>query len=344
MKKKSLRILGIESSCDETAAAVVEDGRVIHSSVIASQVDLHAKFGGVYPELASREHIKVIDTVIQDALQQAYMQLRDLDAIAVTRGPGLAGSLVVGVNTAKAMPMTANSPIIGIHHLEGTLYSAWLYEADSKPLIEPKFPLIALLVSGGHSELVLMRGHLNYQHLGGTIDDAAGEAFDKVARLLNLTYPGGPSIQKAAAEGNPSAYNFPKARLSEPWNFSFSGLKTAVLRTVEEIKASNKDVPVADIAASFQAGVVATLFDKTMDAAREFKAAEIIVAGGVSANKALREAFCSQTKYKVHIPAISLCTDNAAMIAGAAYYHLIEGQADELNFDVQPTWPLAEVA
>jgi len=343
MKKKNLRILGIESSCDETAASVVEDGRLIHSSVIASQVDLHAQFGGVYPELASREHVKVIDAVVKEALQQAHLQLRDLDGIAVTRGPGLAGSLVVGVNTAKAMAMAANLPIIGINHLEGHLYSAWLHEADAKPPVEPKFPLIGLVVSGGHSELVLMRGHLSYQHLGGTIDDAAGEAFDKVARLLGLSYPGGPSIQKASAEGNPLAYLFPKARLSEPWNFSFSGLKTAVLRTVEDLKASNKTVPVADIAASFQAGVVATLFDKTMEAAREFKAAEIIVAGGVSANKVLREAFRSQTKYKVHIPPIILCTDNAAMIAGAAYFHFVEGHSDSLAFDVQPTWPLAEV-
>lgn len=344
MTKKNLRILGIESSCDETAAAVVEDGRVIQSSVIASQADLHAQFGGVYPELASREHIKVIDAVIKEALQEAHMQLRDLDGIAVTRGPGLAGSLVVGVNTAKAMAMAANLPILGINHLEGHLYSAWLHQPDVKPPTEPKFPLIGLLVSGGHSELVLMRGHLSYQHLGGTIDDAAGEAFDKVARLLGLAYPGGPSIQKAAADGNSQAYLFPKARLSDPWNFSFSGLKTAVLRTVEDLKASHKEIPVADIAASFQAGVVATLFDKAMEAAREFKAVEIIVAGGVSANKALREAFRSQTKFKVHIPAINLCTDNAAMIAGAAYYHFVEGQADSLAFDVQPTWPLAEVA
>lgn len=343
MKKRSLRVLGIESSCDETAAAVVEDGRVIHSSIIASQVDLHAKFGGVYPELASREHVKVIDTVIKEALQQAHMRLGDLDAIAVTRGPGLAGSLVIGVNTAKAMAMAANLPIIGINHLEGHLYSAWLYPADVKPPTEPKFPLIGLLVSGGHSELVFMSGHLDYQHIGGTIDDAAGEAFDKVARLLGLSYPGGPSIQKAATDGNPQAYLFPKARLSDPWNFSFSGLKTAVLRTVEDIKASHKEIPVADIAASFQAGVVATLFDKTMEAAREFKATEIIVAGGVSANKSLRDAFRSQTKYKVHIPALSLCTDNAAMIAGAGYYHLVEGFSDNLDFDVRPTWPLAEV-
>lgn len=341
MKKPSLRILGIESSCDETAAAVVEDGRMIHSSIIASQVELHAQFGGVYPELASREHVKVIYSVVNEALQKAHMQLRDLDAIAVTRGPGLAGSLVVGVNMAKGLALASEKPIIGINHLEGHLYSAWLYPVDSKPTPEPKFPLVALLVSGGHSELIAMRGHLDYQRLGGTVDDAAGEAFDKVARLLGLGYPGGPAIQKAAQTGNPKAFTFPKARLADPWSFSFSGVKTAVLRTVEDLKTSGRELPIADLAASFQQAVVDTLFEKTMEAAKVFKASEIIVAGGVSANRALREAFKSQIKHRVHIPALALCTDNAAMIAGAAYYHLASGEMDELSFDVLPTWPLS---
>ena len=323
MKKINMRILGIESSCDETAAAVVENGRVIESSVIASQVDLHAQFGGVYPELASREHVKAVYATVNEALQQAHMGITDLDGIAVTRGPGLAGSLVVGVNLAKGLALAADLPIVGVNHLEGHLYSAWLYAAGSNPTPEPKFPLVALLVSGGHTELVLMRDHLQYQMLGGTSDDAAGEAFDKVARLLELPYPGGPSIQKSAMEGNPRAFNFPKARLSEPWNFSFSGLKTAVLRTVEEFKSAKKPLPTADIAASFQAAVVGALYEKTIAAAREFGVREIIVAGGVSANKALREAFRSQTDYRVHIPHISLCTDNAAMIAGAGYRHWI---------------------
>jgi len=341
MKKNNLRILGIESSCDETAAAVVENGRVIESSVIASQVDLHAQFGGVYPELASREHVKAAYATVNEALQQAHMGLSDLDGIAVTRGPGLAGSLVVGVNLAKGLALSTDLPVIGVNHLEGHLYSAWLYQAGSKPSPEPKLPVMALLVSGGHTELILMRDHLQYELLGGTSDDAAGEAFDKVARLLELPYPGGPSIQKAAMQGNPRAFNFPKARLSEPWDFSFSGLKTAVLRAVEEFKAANKPVPTADVAASFQAAVVGALFEKTIAAAREFKVHEIVVAGGVSANKALREAFRSQTEFRVHIPHFSLCTDNAAMIAAAGFRHFIADETSSLDFDVQANWPLA---
>lgn len=341
MKKNNLRILGIESSCDETAAAVVENGRVIESSVIASQVDLHAQFGGVYPELASREHVKAAYATVNEALQQAHMGLSDLDGIAVTRGPGLAGSLVVGVNLAKGLALSTDLPVIGVNHLEGHLYSAWLYQAGSKPSPEPKLPVMALLVSGGHTELILMRDHLQYELLGGTSDDAAGEAFDKIARLLELPYPGGPSIQKAAMQGNPRAFNFPKARLSRPWDFSFSGLKTAVLRAVEEFKAANKPVPTADVAASFQAAVVGALFEKTIAAAREFKVREIVVAGGVSANKALREAFRSQTEFRVHIPHFSLCTDNAAMIAAAGFRHFIADETSSLDFDVQANWPLA---
>ncbi|HQK42957.1 MAG TPA: tRNA (adenosine(37)-N6)-threonylcarbamoyltransferase complex transferase subunit TsaD, partial [Anaerolineaceae bacterium] len=213
MKTPPLRVLAVESSCDETAAAVVANGREILSSVIASQVDLHAQFGGVYPEIASREHIKAVYAVVNEALQQAHLELGDVDGIAVTRGPGLAGSLVVGANMAKALAMSVDLPIIGVNHLEGHIYSSWLYAGGSAPTPEPKFPLVALLVSGGHTELILMREHLTYQRLGGTVDDAAGEAFDKVARLLDLPYPGGPSIQKAAQEGSPRAFNFPKARL-----------------------------------------------------------------------------------------------------------------------------------
>lgn len=344
MKTDHLRILGIESSCDETAAAIVEGGRLILSNVIASQVDLHAQFGGVYPELASREHVRAIHAVVNEALQETHMQLSDLDAIAVTRGPGLAGSLVVGVNMAKALALSAELPIIGTNHLEGHLYSAWLYPADSKPSPEPKFPLVALLVSGGHTELILMKGHLDYEVLGGTADDAAGEAFDKVARLLNLAYPGGPSIQNAAQNGNPRAFNFPKARMDKPWDFSFSGLKTSVLRTVEDYKQSGKELPVADIAASFQQAVVDALYEKTYAAAENYKAKDIIVAGGVSANRALRETFRAQTRFRVHIPPIKLCTDNAAMIAGAAYRHLVAGQTDNFDFDVQPNWQLVEMS
>ncbi|MCJ7696526.1 MAG: tRNA (adenosine(37)-N6)-threonylcarbamoyltransferase complex transferase subunit TsaD [Anaerolineaceae bacterium] len=341
METKNARILGIESSCDETAAAVVIDGRVIESSVIASQVDLHAHFGGVFPEVASREHVKAIQAIIEEALQQSHLTLDDIDAIAVTRGPGLAGSLVIGVNIAKALSLAADIPLIGVNHLEGHIYSAWLYQSGAKPAPEPGFPLLALLVSGGHSELVLMSDHLQYKRLGGTLDDAAGEAFDKVARLLNLSYPGGPSIQAAAKNGNPKAYNFPRARLNDTWNFSFSGLKTAVLRTVEDIQRTNLFLPTADLAASVQAAVVDALFEKTILAAEEFGIKEIVVAGGVSANKLLRESFLQQEQFKVHIPPLALCTDNAAMIAGAGYFHLMKGDVSDLTFDVLPTWPLS---
>lgn len=344
MKNDYIRILGIESSCDETAAAIVEGGRVILSNVIASQVDLHAQFGGVYPELASREHVRAIHAVISQALQDAHLQMSDLDAIAVTRGPGLAGALVVGVNLAKALAIASELPIVGVNHLEGHLYSAWLYSAENPPTPEPKFPIIALLVSGGHTELVLMKNHLQYETLGNTLDDAAGEAFDKVARLLELSYPGGPSIQQAAQDGNPKAFNFPKARLDGKYDFSFSGLKTSVLRTVEEFKSAGRELPVADIAASFQQAVVEALYEKTIAAAKEYDANEIIVAGGVSANRALREAFRSQTKFRVHIPHIKLCTDNAAMIAAAAYRHVVAGEVDSLDFDVQANWPLVTKA
>ncbi len=336
------RILGIESSCDETAAAVIENGRALLSSVVATQIDLHAQYGGVFPEVASRQHIRTIYAVVDQALQQAHMSLADLDAIAVTRGPGLAGSLVVGMNIAKGLALARNLPLVGVNHLEGHIYSAWVYPADSaNPPPAPQFPLLALLVSGGHSELNLMTSPLTYQRLGSTLDDAAGEAFDKVARLLGLPYPGGPSIQKASANGNPQAFNFPRARLEGTWNFSFSGLKTAVLRTVRELEDRGRPLPVEDMAASFQAAVVDVLFSKTIAAARAFKAREILVAGGVSANRALRETFLAQREFPVHIPALSLCTDNAAMIAAAGYHRFALGQHDPLNLDVMPTWPLS---
>jgi len=336
------RILGIESSCDETAAAVIENGRGLLSSVVATQIDLHAQYGGVFPEVASRQHILTIYAVVEQALKQAHMRLTDLDAIAVTRGPGLAGSLVVGMNTAKGLALASNLPLIGVNHLEGHIYSSWVYPAENPdPPAEPQFPLMALLVSGGHTELNVMTDHLTYQRLGSTLDDAAGEAFDKVARLLGLPYPGGPSIQKASANGNPKAYNFPRSRLEGTWNFSFSGLKTAVLRVVRELEASQRQLPVEDLAASFQAAVVDVLVSKTLAAARAHQAKQILVAGGVSANKALREAFMEQKEFDVHIPSLSLCTDNAAMIASAGYFRFVLGQHDPLNLDVMPTWPLS---
>ena len=340
--KPPIRILGIETSCDETAAAVVEDGRQILSNVVASQIDLHAQFGGVFPEVASRQHIKTIYAVIDQALHQAHLTLRDLDAIAVTRGPGLPGSLVVGMNTAKGLALGTSLPIVGVNHLEGHVYSAWLYQSDANPFKEPTFPLVALIVSGGHTELVLMKDHLQYQHLGATLDDAAGEAFDKVARLLGLEYPGGPSIQNASSTGNPSAFTFPRAWLDDSWDFSFSGLKTAVLREVNQF-AQPSSIPVADLAASFQDAVVEVLVTKTINAASKYEAKSLVIAGGVSANRALRHAIQTQATCSLHIPPIWLCTDNASMIAGAAYYRCIRGQQDSLDMDVLPNWPLSEV-
>jgi N6-L-threonylcarbamoyladenine synthase len=341
MSLPTARILGIETSCDETAAAVVSDGRVIHSSVVASQIDLHAEYGGVFPELASREHVKAIYAIVDQALHQAHLNIQDIDAIAVTQGPGLAGSLVVGVNMAKGLSLATGKPLIGVNHMEGHIYSAWLHSSNVTPHQAPRFPLLALLVSGGHSELILMIDHLEYQRLGGTLDDAAGEAFDKVARLLDLSYPGGPSIQKASHTGSATAFHFPRAMMEDTWDFSFSGVKTAVLRTIESLQADARVLPIEDLAASFQAAVVDVLVEKTLMAAEAHQVSEIIVAGGVSANKRLREKILAESKRPVHIPPISLCTDNAAMIAGAGYYHYAQNEFSPLDIDVMPTWPLS---
>ncbi len=340
---KPARILAIESSCDETACAIVENGRAMLSSVVASQMEIHARYGGVYPEVASRQHVLSITPVVEQALAQAHLTLKDIDAIAVTQGPGLAGSLVVGMNMAKGLALGAGLPLVGVNHLEGHLYSAWVYEAGDTIPPEPQFPLMVLLVSGGHSELNLMTDHLTYQRLGSTLDDAAGEAFDKVSRLIELGYPGGPAIQKAAEEGEVGRFNFPRAWLEGTYDFSFSGLKTAVLYEVRELKKKSGHLPVHDLAASFQKAVVDVLFKKTMDAAREFGAKQILVAGGVSANRALRQTFRAQTEFPVHIPPLSLCTDNAAMIASAGYYRFALGHVSGLDIDVLPTWPLSQV-
>jgi N6-L-threonylcarbamoyladenine synthase len=347
---REARILGVETSCDETAASIVENGRVVLASTVATQIDLHAQFGGVFPEVASRQHIRTIYPIVETALKQAHMRLGDVDAIAVTRGPGLPGSLVIGMNTAKGLALGSGLPMVGVNHLEGHIYSSWLNwppvseggdARTSKP--DPKFPLLVLIVSGGHTELILMRNHLQYERLGATLDDAAGEAFDKVARLIGLPYPGGPSIQKAADGGNPTAFAFPRAWLEGTWNFSFSGLKTAVLREVRKLQEATHDLPVANLAASFQAAVVDVLVGKTVRAAESLGAAEIIVAGGVSANRALRAAIHAQASCLVHIPPIQLCTDNAAMIAAAGYFRFAHGQRDSLGMDVLPNWPLSEL-
>jgi len=338
------RILGIETSCDETAASVVENGRFIRSSIVASQAAQHAQYGGVFPEVASRMHVESIYAVVEQALSQAHAGLEAIDAVAVTRGPGLAGSLVVGMNMAKGLALASALPLIGINHLEAHLYSIWLVESEP----EPQFPLLALIVSGGHTELVLMKDHLKYRRLGGTLDDAAGEAFDKVARLLGLAYPGGPAVQAAADNGDPAAFKFPRAWLEGTWDFSFSGLKTAVLREVRKrqpnleagVDAPRPGLPIADYAASFQAAVVEVLVGKTLAAAKEFKASEILVAGGVSANQPLRRAFQEQAEITVRTPPLELCTDNAAMTAAVGHRRFLAGQRDALDIDVLPTWPL----
>jgi len=335
------RILAIETSCDETAAAVVEDGRRVLSNAVASQIEIHARYGGVFPEVASRQHILAMLPVAEQALQEARLSPAEVDAIAVTRGPGLPGSLAVGINFAKGLALATGKPLLGINHLEGHIYAAWLHEADQPAPASPEFPLMALLVSGGHTELIFMEDHLRYQRLGSTRDDAAGEAFDKVARMLGLGYPGGPAIQKAAADGDPAVFAFTRPWLKETWDFSFSGLKTAVLRAVREIEAAGRPLPVAHLAASFQVTVVDVLVGKTIKAAEAFEAKSIVVAGGVSANQLLRERITAEAPMPVHIPPLRYCTDNAAMIAAAAHHRLNAGETTPLNFDLKPRWEVS---
>lgn len=341
-------ILGIETSCDETAAAVVEDGQRILSNVVASQIELHRRYGGVFPEVASRQHVLSITPVVEEALGKAEVSWDDLEAVAVTYGPGLAGSLLVGVNAAKGIALGCGLPLLGINHIEAHIYANWLL-----PLPPPQgwgekrgggeggdvvFPVLCLVVSGGHTELILMSGHSQYQRLGGTLDDAAGEAFDKVGRLLGLDYPGGPAIERAAAHGDPTAFDLPRAWLGDSYNFSFSGLKTAVLRVV---KAHDSQLPVTDLAASFQAAVVDVLVGKARRAAQEFGAEQILLSGGVAANKLLRQEMAARSDLPVFCPPISLCTDNAAMVAGAAYFRYQAGYRSGWELDVIPNLKLA---
>ena len=348
MSISPIRVLAIESSCDETAAAILENGRTLLGTSVASQMEIHARYGGVFPEVASRQHILSVVPVVEQTLAQAHLSFEEIDAIAVTRGPGLAGSLLVGLNMAKGLALGLNLPLVGVNHLEAHLYSAWVMMPNVAPTDEPEFPLLALLVSGGHTELNLMTNHLEYQRLGWTQDDAAGEAFDKVARLLHLDYPGGPSIQKAAEEGNPDSFHFPRSWMEGSHHFSFSGIKTAVLRQVQKLEEISSNIeseyptlPTNDLAASFQKAVVDVLFMKTMKAAREFDVKQILIAGGVSANQSLRDAFASQNEFPMNIPDFSLCTDNAAMVGAAGYYRFINDHNDPLSIDVLSTWPLS---
>jgi N6-L-threonylcarbamoyladenine synthase len=328
-----VNVLAIESSCDETAAAVVVDGRTARSSIVASQVELHAKYGGVVPEVASRQHLRNIAPVVSEALATAGCTLDDIDAVAGTRGPGLAGSLLVGFNAAKAIAFGRDLPFLGINHLEGHIYANWLVEGP-----EPKFPALCLVVSGGHTDLVLMRSHGSYERLGGTRDDAAGEAFDKVGRLLGLPFPGGPHVAKAALEGEKSKLELPRAWMQGTYDFSFSGLKTAALHVVRDGKY---DVPT--IAWEFQEAVVDVLAGKTSRLARELGAAEVLVAGGVAANLRLREELQRRCPVPVRIPPPKLCTDNAAMIGAVAGYRFALGQRSPIDEDIYTTNRWAKV-
>lgn len=327
----STKVLGIETSCDETAAAIVEDGRHMHSSVVASQVDLHARFGGVVPELASRAHVEHIDTVIAEALLEAgALDVRDVDVVAACHGPGLAGALLVGVSAAKALAVTTGLPYVGVNHLEAHLYAAWLEEPDLEP------PLAVLIVSGGHTLLVAMEDHARYRVLGQTVDDAAGEAFDKVARFLGLGYPGGPVIDRLAADGDPTAIRFPRPMRTDGLDFSFSGLKTAV---VTHVRKHPDDDP-RDIAASFQEAVVDVLVDKLVVAADLARAPVVVLGGGVAANSRLRARVTEAahaTGRRAFLPPLELCTDNGAMIAATAWWRWRRDGATSLGAGVSPS-------
>jgi N6-L-threonylcarbamoyladenine synthase len=328
-----MKILGIETSCDETAAAIVEDGSRIISNVVSSQIDIHARYGGIVPEVASRQHLLTIIPVVSQAMTEVSWQ--DINGIAVTFGPGLAGSLLVGVNVAKAIALAKKLPLIGVNHLEAHIYANWL-DSSSPPGEKGrvKFPCLCLVVSGGHSDLVLMRGHGQFEKLGRTRDDAAGEAFDKAARILGLGYPGGPAIEQAARSGIP-CLPLPRAWLKESHDFSFSGLKTALWHLVHK-----GGVSVADAAASFQLAVVDVLVVKTIEAAKQLKVEQILLSGGVAANKMLTQHFLANSPVTVLIPPPHLCTDNAAMVAACGYYHLQAGKISGYDLDVVPSLSL----
>ena len=343
-----MKILGIESSCDETAASVVENGTRILSNIVASQVDIHARYGGIVPEVASRQHLLSIIPVIRTAMSEAELKWENLDGIAVTMGPGLAGSLLVGVNTAKALAWSNNLPLIGVNHLEGHIYANWLTNGEK----QPTFPTLCLIISGGHSDLVLMKDHGKYIPLGHTRDDAAGEAFDKTARILGLGYPGGPAIERAAADGDASVYSLPRAWLRGTDDFSFSGLKTATLRIAKDIglisdtpsseeQTKPKPFVAANLAAAFQEAVVDVLVTKTINAARGRDSGQILISGGVSANKQIRKTMQHRSPIPVRFPPIKLCTDNAAMIASCGYFRLKAGEVSGWDMDAVPNLKLA---
>ncbi len=334
-----MKVLGIETSCDETAAAVVEDGTVILSNVIASQVEIHSRYGGIVPEVASRQHLLASIPILEKALQDANVQLENIDAIAVTNGPGLAGSLVVGVNLAKSLALGSGIPLVSINHLEGHIYANWL-GGDL-----PEFPLLCLIVSGGHTDLVLMTDHGQYEQLGRTRDDAAGEAFDKVARLLGLGYPGGPVIEKAA-KGVDKSRKLPRAWIKGTDDFSFSGLKTASLHMAQDLGIVGNELSpdthqlATEVAAGFQDSVVDVLVTKPCAAAQRHNVKQVLLAGGVAANTPLRETMIKRTPVPILIPSPILCTDNAAMIASCGYFQIMAGKTAGWDLDVDPNLKL----
>jgi N6-L-threonylcarbamoyladenine synthase len=338
--KEDVLILAIESSCDETAAAVIRNGREVLSNVISSQIALHTLYGGVVPELASRKHIEKINPVITQALADAQVTLDDITAIGVTYGPGLVGALLVGVAEAKAIAFATNKPLIGVHHIEGHICANFIEHPELKP------PFLCLVVSGGHTHLVRMKDYGEFEIIGRTRDDAAGEAFDKVARAIGLGYPGGPKIDKAAKEGNPHAITFPQAKVGDnPYDFSFSGLKSAVLNYINRAQMTGEEICKADLAASFQNAVVEALVSHAMLAMKEFKTDQIVLAGGVASNSALRagmEEACTRRGYRVYYPSPLYCTDNAAMIGVAAYYEYQKGVRSGLDLNAVPNLKLGE--
>ncbi len=335
---KDIITLAIETSCDETSCAVLRNGREVLSNIISSQIDIHRKFGGVVPEVASRKHIENINLIIQEALDEANITFNDIDLVGVTRGPGLVGALLVGISSAKAIAYALDRPLVGVNHIEGHICANYIEHKDLEP------PFTCLVVSGGHTYLVYVKDYTEFEMVGRTRDDAAGEAFDKVARALGLAYPGGPVIDKLSKEGNPDAIPFPRVYLeNDSYDFSFSGLKTAVLNYLNQAKQKGEEIVVKDVAASFQQAVIDVLVDKSIKLAKERKTDKIVIAGGVAANQGLRELMEKRGKeenIKILYPSIKLCTDNAAMIGSAAYFNYIKKNVSDLYLNVVPNLEL----